>query len=228
MVSSYRSVKKAVVVPATPIVARPAHFCHFQRRPCSVGLPRAALDEPVLGSFGMKGIGLGVVDRRQLADHPGQEQVGQLGVARQHRPVQVGAPHPARHGALDRAVLVAHAGLHLAHRPGRRGRSSVTAPWFSNPVSVRQPTVRPIRAPARTSTSPMARGELERTVTQSSKPEPLAALAVGADETLTQDLEPGTDGQDHGTASTARCSGRPALSFEAASAWGRSSPPPIT
>ena len=45
----------------------------------------------------------------------------------------------------------------------------------------------------------MARGEVERTVTQSNNPSPSLCLAVLAHEALAEDLQPGAHCQDDGT-----------------------------
>ena len=96
-----------------------------------------------------------VVERRESlgADDPAEEQVGERGVAGQHRTVQVRADEPLGEHAVDPV----RRRCRRRPRPGRAGAtpgpSVVRPPWFSKPVSVGRPGV----GSGSTTTSPMSR-----------------------------------------------------------------------
>jgi hypothetical protein len=83
-----------------------------------------ALGGQAFAAQGLDQFLLARVDRRQRADHPAEQQVGQAGVAHQRRAVQVGADHAARVRALG-AVAVADAGQHGGQRLDLRAAPGV-------------------------------------------------------------------------------------------------------
>ena len=160
---------------------------------------------------------------------PPEQQIGQRGVAGQHRPVEVGAEHPARPcplGAVPGAVA------HPAHHPGQGAApapSVVTPPWFSKPVSggsaARGSSGR--RRSTEATSSPTARGSVPLRVVTSSSPRPVVGPVGGVGEGAPEQLVAGAHrrapprrARRHGARCRRRCSA------SAARTWGPSSPPP--
>ena len=84
-----------------------------------------------------------VVERLDFLDSQrrGDQPVGEPGVLRQQRPVQVGPDHVGAARALDRCrAVVAVAAQHPPERLAL-GAEVVRPPWFSKPASTRAPAV---------------------------------------------------------------------------------------
>ena len=164
----------------------PAYLLAAPPAPAVTTVPRADdLGAPLL----VEQVGLRVGQRRERAGDPFQELIGEAGIAREHRAVQVGADDPAADDAVGGAAAV---GCGAERRP-RPAPIAVTPRWFSKPTSQPVPS-----ASSRTATSPTSRFGA-RVVTASTRQRARPTEPSAVDERRPDELEAGAH-REHGAA----------------------------